>query len=375
MKLGINGWRIHGRRTGVFRYLSNVVRHWTPELVAGRFDELTFYTPKPLDGLDGVALPRGMRSHVVGPPWRMLVWENLRLPRASRDNDVTWHPSYSRPLFARGATVVTVHDAIHETNPELFPAPGRIFYKHLYRTGARQATLVVTNSEAGKRDIVRHMGVDPSKVRVVLLAPAAAFRKRPPENVLREAIARHVGAEVPYFLFVGKLSGRRNIPLLLEGFAEFKRRTRLPHKLALAGANVHDLDLAGMLRRGGVQDDVVHSRPVGDGDLNALYHAATALVSPGVHETMCLPVMEAQAAGTPVLCADPVGTLEFTGGHALALAEPTAGKMAEALARMAEDAALRDDLAVRGRAHSEQFSWERTSRETLAVLAEAAVRA
>jgi glycosyltransferase involved in cell wall biosynthesis len=374
MKLGINGWRIHGRRTGVFRYLSNVVRHWTPELIAGRFEEVTFYSPKPLDGLEGVALPPGLRSRVVGPPWRMLVWENLRLAPAARD-DVTWHPSYSRPLFARGATVVTVHDAIHETNPELFPPAGRIFYKHLYRTGARHATLVLTNSEAGKRDIVRHMGIEPSKVRVVLLAPAETFREPPPEGVLREAVARHVGVEVPFFLFVGKLSGRRNISLLLEGFAEFKRRTRLPHKLALAGANVHDLDLERMLRRGAIQDAVIHPRHVDDADLNALYHGATALVSPGVHETMCLPVMEAQAAGTPVLCADPVGTLEFTGGHALALAEPTAGAMAEALERLAEDAALRADLAARGRAHSQRFSWERTSRETLAVLAEAALRA
>ena len=344
--LGINGWRIHGRRTGVFRYLYNVVRHWTPDVVAGRFDPIHFYTPRSLDGLPGVALPAGIRSRVIGPSWRMVPWENLRLAPAAGE-DVTWHPSYSRPLFARGATVVTVHDAIHEARPELFPGAASHFYKHLYRAGARRATLVITNSESGKRDIVRHMGVEESKVRVVLLAPAEGFRESPADPALLAAVRRHVGADVPFFLFVGKLSGRRSIPLLLEGFATFRERTRLPHRLALVGANVQGLDVEGMLRRWRIRDAVSYPLQVDDADLNALYHRATALVSPGSRETMCLPVMGAQAAGAPVICADPEGTLEFTGGHALGLTEPTPAALADALARMAGDEALRRDLSER----------------------------
>src|SRR6185503_8372667 len=109
--------------------------------------------------------------------------ENLRMAPSAGD-DVTWHPSYSRPLFARRKTVVTVHDAIHEAHPELFPR-GHAFYRHLYRAGARRATLVLTNSEAGKRDIVRYMGVDAARVRVVLLAPADVFRSAPPADFAR----------------------------------------------------------------------------------------------------------------------------------------------------------------------------------------------
>jgi glycosyltransferase involved in cell wall biosynthesis len=354
----------------VFRYLYNVVRHWTPDVVAGRFDPITFYSPRALDGLEGVTLPAAIRPRVIGPAMRMVPWENLRLAPTAGD-DVTWHPSYSRPLFARGATVVTVHDAIHEVRPELFPGAASHFYKHLYRTGARRATLVITNSETGKQDIVRHMGVPESKVRVVLLAPDAAFRRRPDDDALRAAVARHVGTDDPFFLFVGKLSGRRSIPLLLEGFAAFRERTGLPHRLALVGANVRGLDVEGMLSRWRIRDRVCYPLRVDDADLNALYHRATALVSPGVHETMCLPVMEAQAAGAPVICADPEGTREFTGGHALGLAEPTPAALAEALARMAEDEALRRDLSARAGAYSARFSWERTSRETLDVIAEA----
>nr|MBA2524503.1 hypothetical protein [Pyrinomonadaceae bacterium] len=64
MKLGINGWRIHGQRTGVGRYLLNVVKNWTPEMVAGRFDEINFYTPKPIDRME-ISLPENFRERVL----------------------------------------------------------------------------------------------------------------------------------------------------------------------------------------------------------------------------------------------------------------------------------------------------------------------
>jgi glycosyltransferase involved in cell wall biosynthesis len=160
--------------------------------------------------------------------------------------------------------------------------------------------------------------------------------------------------------------------MLLDAFARFKKKSGAPHRLVLAGANVHGLDLAGLARRGGVEDAVLHRAGVDDEDLNALYHSATAVVSPGVRETMSLPVLEAQAAGAPVVCADAEGTAEFTGGHAVAAAAPTAEALAEALQHVAEDPGLRAELSERGRAHSARFTWERTSRAILDVLSEAA---
>ena len=49
MRLGVDGWRLHGPLTGVGRYVSNILRHWAPDVLAGRFEEVTLYTPAPLD--------------------------------------------------------------------------------------------------------------------------------------------------------------------------------------------------------------------------------------------------------------------------------------------------------------------------------------
>ena len=64
MRLGINGWRIHGQRTGIGRYLLNVVRHWNDEAVAGRFDEINFYTPQPINRAD-IELSSGLPGRVA----------------------------------------------------------------------------------------------------------------------------------------------------------------------------------------------------------------------------------------------------------------------------------------------------------------------
>ncbi|MFQ5614969.1 MAG: glycosyltransferase family 4 protein [Anaerolineales bacterium] len=370
MKLGINGWRIHGRRTGVGRYILNVVRHWTAEMCAGRFDQVTFYSPQPTNR-EEIPLPQNIEERVLASGLPMLVWENLRLGPAA-DDDVLFQPAYSIPLWRRGKTVVVSHDAAHELYPRLFPKSVRYFYAPLYRWSARHATFVISDSEAGKQDVARKMGIPLSKIRVVHLAPDNFFRRRPDDAILSQVRRQHLGSDVPFLLFVGKLSGRRSIPLLLEGFAGFKRATHLPHKLVVIGLNIHNIDVARLIKDLGIEDEVMYPGYISDEALNAFYHAATGLISPSIYETVCLPVMEAQAAGAAVICPDTAGMQEITGGHALLLPKPEVPEMTNAITKLAQDSALRRALIAKSLVHSQRFSWERCSAETLDVLEEVA---
>src|SRR5262249_5122030 len=101
MKLGINGWRLQ-TRTGVARVLLNVIKYWTRDFVADRFQKITLYTPTPLRA--ELPIPDFLERQIVGPNLSMLVWENLRFAMAA-DDDVLFCPSFSRPMFARGKTV------------------------------------------------------------------------------------------------------------------------------------------------------------------------------------------------------------------------------------------------------------------------------
>lgn len=369
MRLGINGWRLHGQRTGVARYLQNVVRRWDRDLVGDRFGEVNLYTPRPLDR-ERLDLPGNIRERVLGSDAPMLVWENTRLAAAA-DDDVVFHPSYSRPLLARGRTVVVSYDAATHLHPELFPVSVRLFYDRLYGWSARRATLVVTMTGAARDEIADCWQVDRRRIEVVRLAPAEVFRPLPDRRPAASFAARLIGVDVPFFLFVGKLSGRRSIPVLLEGFAGF-RRGSAPHRLVMVGPGTDEAWIGELAERHGVGAALVRGSYVTDEELNLLYNAATALVMPSVYETISFPVMEAQATGTPVVCVDTPGTRENTGGAALFVPRMAADVLAEALTRVAGDERLRGDLAARGLAHSRELSWSRCSAETLDVLARAA---
>lgn len=370
MKLGVNGWRIHGRRTGIGRYLLNVLKYWTADAVDGRFDEINFYTPLPINRAE-IPLPENIRVRVVGPNWRMVMWENLRLAPTTKD-DVIFCPSYTIPALRRGKTVVTTHDATLHMYPELYPPSGRLFYDHIYGWSARHAALVITTTEAVKQDVARCYDVPPERIRVVPLAIDEIFRPMPGNPKIGEARLRYLGSPAPFFLFVGKFTIRRNVPKLIQAFAELKRRAGLPHKLLMIGLNTTELNVPQMAAEMGVAEHVAHCEYISDEDLSLLYNAAEVFIMPSTFETLSLPVMEAQASGTPVISIDTVGLRETTGGAALLIKQAEETEIAAAMEKLATDAALRRELSESGLAQARRFSWERCSAETLAVLEEAA---
>ncbi len=370
VKLGINGWRMHGQRTGIGRYLFNVVRHWDTAALAGRFNEVNFYTPQPLDRAE-IPLPENMRERVVGPNWRMLVWENLRLGPVATDN-VLFCPSYSRPLVARGKTVVAMFDATLHLHPQLYPAAARLFNDRLYRWSVRHSTLVITGTETARQDIVRSYGVPVERIRIVPLAPAESFKPLFGAPQVSQAVARYLGSSAPYFLFVGKLTARRNVPMLMEAFAELKRQQAIPHKLMIVGLNTTGLELAPLAERLGISGDFSHCPYVSDEDLNLLYNGATAFVMPYTYEAVSLTALEAQATGTPVVTVDTPGLRETTNGIALWMARAEVREIVAALARLVKDETLRRRLSEEGLSFARQFTWQRCAAETLNVLAEAA---
>ena len=245
-----------------------------------------------------------------------------------------------------------------------------MMYGPLYGWGARTATLVITTSEAAKRDIVRVWNVDPTKIRVTPLAAASHFFPLGPID--DRATVRHdvLGDEAPYFMFVGKISGRRNLPELLRAFLEFKRGG-FPHRLLVVGPTYAIAAVETLARDIGVAGDVVTRSFVTDETLNQLYNGAEAFIMPSAYENGSLPVFEAQATGTPVISVHTEGTEEVTGGAALLIARLEVKELVDAMTVMAKDAELRRNLSERGLANSARYSWTRCARETLEVCREA----
>jgi glycosyltransferase involved in cell wall biosynthesis len=301
----------------------------------------------------------------------MLVWETAVLGPRVRD-EVLWCPGFTRPLYARSTVVVSTHDLGPWLYPDLYGVRGRLFDRYWHKWSARHAALVITDNENTKEDIVTHYRVSRDRIRVIPLAPTAAFRRAADPVQARATRMSLFGLDAPFFLNVGTQSMRRNVPRIVAGFARFKRETRHPHRLVLVGKGNPDTDIGALSRSLGVGTDVTHFEFVDDARLNEIYNAADAFVMAATYDATSLTVLEAQVTGTPVLIPNVPGLRAVSGDHALVYGDPAEETIAAALTRVVEDADLRALLTAAGLRHAQALSWEKTARSILEVLVEAA---
>src|SRR5262249_30820065 len=175
---------------------------------------------------------------------------------------------------------------------------------------------------------------------------------------------------VPYALLVGEFSPRKTQAGLLAAFARAVRERALPEdwRLVLGGPRGEAAEeLRRLARAAGLADErVLLPGWIPDADLPALLAGAAIYVCASLHDGFGLPVLEAQAAGAPVLCSDRGALKETLGGCGVLFDPADESGFAAALAGLARDPARRAELAARGPARvAAEFSWERIARLTL----------
>lgn len=370
MRVGVNARRLVGQRLGVGRYIEYLLQHWAACVDAG--DSVELFVPEPVGG-GGLPDCDRIRSRVLRPRLHGVVWENLVLAPRAHDVDVLFCPSYTAPRTWRGRLVVAIHSA-NEITPGSHDWRYRFTYSAIYRMSARRADRVIVPSRVVGDDMQALYDIPPERVVVVPLGADAMFR--PVDDEARRIATRQrlFGDDRPFVIWVGKLSQRRNIPVLVEAFARAKRREGLPHRLLLFGPNHLGLPIAEHARRLGIADSVVQTDGVlaAHGDLVDIYNSADLYVNPSLYDGFSLPLVEALACGTPVVATDRGALAEIAGDAALVISEPTAEAFADGITRALTDDALRDDLRARGPKRAERFRWRETAARTWDVLADVA---
>ncbi len=343
-RLIIDGRRLTAARTGVGRYLETLLRDWSA--TGWPLDETVVVLQDP----EGVMrLPRDarLRVEVLGSGLPGMVWEWLGLGRMLKPGDVLFAPTNLLPPQWRGASVLVVFDTLLESVPETFPRTVRWRFRARYRSSARRATRVLVPSDATAREVVRHYGIDPSRVRTIHPAIGHEFRPRSGEDGVIVAARWAVGVgESPYFLFVGKRSRRRNVGAVVEGF--MRHQARFPsHHLIFAGPPGGDTvqNHPGIVVAGHVTDDV----------LLGLMSGAVACLYPSDHEGFGLPLVEAMASGCPVVTLRNSALVESGGEAAVYLERADADEIAAILGRVAQEQAFRDTLVCSGLEQAARF--------------------
>lgn len=348
------------------RYLEILSHEWSTSDVP--FDRIEFYVPAGAD-IEGVA-----QSATVALRWPvkrsvpLAFWQQFALPWAARGCSMLYCPAYIAPVWHRGPLVVANH-GIYEGVPDEFSRVARAKTIPLYRLAVRRADRVIANSASTRTDIVRFLGADPDRIEIVLPAAADRFLERHEPARVAQTVATVLGrADARFALFVGKLSPRRHLPELVEGFAAARRRLGSDHQLLVVGPDTHGTDVEALAAKHGISAAVTYLPHLQQELLAHLYAAAQAFVLPTEHEGISWTMLEAMASGAPVLTVDHEALAEGGGEAVMAIAEPSASSIADGLSRLFADRDERLRLAEAGRRHARAHSWKDAAATTIAIL-------
>ena len=296
-------------------------------------------------------------------------WEQFLLPGWCRRNKVgLLHMFTNRgPVFPKGVKDVhVVHDtiAIHEANWEkgVFQGTLGFFYNFIsIKTSAKTASHLITVSHFSKEMILKELRVPPSKLTVIYNGIEEVFFN-PPE-LRREKLNL---PEKPFFFHLGSFDPRKNTRRVIQAFSGLSKEIRKEFPLVIAGLSFKAKErFLPLIEELGLEKEVYVLPFVSDEDLAGLYHKCFAFIWPSLWEGFGLPVLEAMAAGAPVLTSNSTSLPEISGGCAL-LVDPTSSEeITKGIMRLIEDRSLRKELREKGKTWAKNFTWENTVRETI----------
>jgi glycosyltransferase involved in cell wall biosynthesis len=302
-------------------------------------------------------------------PWRMAVWLG-QLARVGFDRLVPgaelFHATeHLLPPLHSAATVLTVHDMIFTLFPQ---TQKRLNFWYLNATMplyCRRADAIITVSECSKQDIVTHYHLDPAKVTVIHEAAGPEFR--PASAADQERVRQRYGLPEQFLIHVGVIEPRKNLIRLVEALQRL-RDEGLSIPLVVVGPKGWLYgDFFQRLEQLQVRDAVCFPGYVPLADLAAVYSAARLAAMPSVYEGFGLPVLEAMACGTPVVCSS-ASSLPEIGGDAARYFDPLSEEeIAAAIRAVWTDPTLHAAMRHQGLAQASLFSWQRAAHETLAV--------
>jgi glycosyltransferase involved in cell wall biosynthesis len=365
MRIAFDGTTLTPGRTGVGYYTEHLLHHLAREVETSG-DELVVVSNQPIDTT--YPLPRHVTVHDrLRFPLR-IAWMQMLAGRVLDDvrADVAHFTNGMIPLGASAARVVTIHDMSLKLYPECHPLRRRVINRPLISVAARVADAVVAVSNSARADLLRFHHIPAERVSVVYEAAGPDFRPIR-DRMVRGRIRLRYGLPERFVLYVGAIEPRKNLPRLVEAFAQ-ARRQGIVHELVCVGPyGWSSRDLYAYVDRLGLRRVVHFTGYVPAEDLPALYSLSEFFVFPSIYEGFGLPVIEAMACGTPVITSNTSSLLEIAADAAETTDPHDRDALAAALVKLATCADWRRELSARGAERARQFSWARTAKEMLAL--------
>lgn len=289
--------------------------------------------------------------------------------------DVVLCPAFcfSKNLAKRVATVYVISDVSFLEHPEYSTKANWDYCLRGMFDAALYADVFISISENTKRAFLKYFPfVDEKRIHVIPLSFREIFLRQ--VDAPKQLKSLEITEETSFWLAVGTVEPRKNLISLIHAYAKLKKRGQTFPLYIAGGKGWLDSEIYEEVKNLCLEKEIKFLGYVSDEQLSALYHSCYAFIYPSWYEGFGLPILEAMASGSPVICSNTTSMPEVGGDTVLYIDPYNIDSITEAMEKMQKDSKLREKLARNGYERAmKSFSWKKCAEDTYRCLYEAIV--
>jgi glycosyltransferase involved in cell wall biosynthesis len=306
---------------------------------------------------------------IVLPPANFAWWEQVMLPSAAKkyNLDILHCTGNTAPIRRTTKTLLTIHDIFFTSYANIkgstYQVLGNIYRKMIFPKLASYDHLI-TVSETEKNNIVSKLGISPDKIDVIYNGVNPKFRPVHDE-VLLASVKEKYNLPSKFVFFFSNTAPKKNTIKVLQAFGELLKNNSEAELVVTDPSGYYVRDCIEKLNLPGLKDKVKILGFVNNDDLPAIYNLAAIYLFPSLEESFGLPIIEAQACGTPVITSNQSAMPEIAADSALLTDPNSVADIAESVGYLWKHQEQRDALRQKGYMNAKRFSWNHTATQLL----------
>ena len=298
-------------------------------------------------------------------------WNFWSLAKYLKNNPVdVYHTQYITPFFINKKIkiITTVHDISFNYFPQFIKLTDLIFLKNLMPISLKRADIIIAVSKFTRDEIIKYYKIDSNKVAYIYNAIEDDFLKGSATKEELEFLRSKYKLPESFVLYLGTMQPRKNLTALVEAINKIKRA--LPgFSLVLAGGSAYNFDtmIGKTIHRLDLSGDVIFPGYIPKEEKLALFKLASVYCMPSLYEGFGIPILEAMAAGIPVVASDIIPHKEIAEDAALYFNIKDNNELAVNLQKIIQDENMRSEMIARGIKQAAKFSWVASAKKLLAI--------
>ncbi len=266
------------------------------------------------------------------------------------------------PPRIKGKVITTIHDMTYELYPETMDKRNLKRIKEDIQYSVNRSDKIITVSESSKKDIIKFLNIDKSKIEVVYNGVEYdRFNKYYSEDEKSKVRVKYNLPE-NYILYMGTLEPRKNIESIVEAFSLLKKESTLSNKnikLVIAGKKGWLFEnIFNLVNKLNLKDEVIFTDYIDENDKSIIYNMGSLFIFPSLYEGFGIPVLEAMASSVPVITSNVSSLPEVAGDAAILVAPKDIKSIAKYMEKILADEELNKNLVEKGHEQAKKFTWE-----------------